>query len=75
MIPFIDASSIFSYLFQKGSGLIPRSKGGKSSPTSRALHILEEKYARGEIEQQEFQEKKRGLLSRRSGRPAQSKAK
>jgi len=63
MIPFIDASSIFSDLFQKNSGLIAHSKGGKISPTSRALHILEEKYARGEIEQQEFQEKKRDLLS------------
>lgn len=37
--------------------------GGKSTPTSRALHILEERYARGEIEKQEFQEKKKDLLS------------
>jgi len=37
--------------------------GAKSSPTSRALHILEERYARGEIEKQEFQEKKKDLLS------------
>ncbi|MFO7783873.1 MAG: SHOCT domain-containing protein [Desulfatiglandales bacterium] len=36
--------------------------GGRSSSTSRALHILEERYARGEIEKQEFQEKKKDLL-------------
>ena len=36
---------------------------GKSTPTSRALHILEERYARGEIEKQEFHEKKKDLLS------------
>jgi putative membrane protein len=37
--------------------------GGRSSSTSNALHILEERYARGEIDKQEFQEKKKDLLS------------
>jgi len=35
---------------------------GRSS-SSKAIHILEERYARGEIEKQEFEEKKRDLLS------------
>jgi putative membrane protein len=36
---------------------------GKSTPTSRALHILEERYARGEIDKQEFLDKKKDLIS------------
>lgn len=36
---------------------------GKTTPTSKALHILEERYARGEIDKQEFQDKKKDLIS------------
>ena len=37
--------------------LLDQSKGGKS-----ALQILQERYARGEIDKAEFEERKRGLV-------------
>jgi putative membrane protein len=45
--------------------LIQSSKGesGRVSSSSRALEILKERYARGEIERKEFEEKKQDLLS------------
>lgn len=35
--------------------------GGRSSGESKALDILKERYARGEIDEQEFQKRKRDL--------------
>lgn len=35
--------------------------GGRSSGDSKALDILKERYARGEIDEQEFQKRKRDL--------------
>ena len=35
---------------------------GRGEPSSRALEILKERYARGEINKQEFEEKKKDLL-------------
>ncbi len=46
--------------------LVQNTRGGPSSPrteSSRALEILKERYARGEIDKQEFEEKKRDLSS------------
>lgn len=36
--------------------------GGRSGAGSRALEILKERYARGEIDDQEYQKRKRDLI-------------
>lgn len=45
--------------------LSARSSGatGENGPASSALRILEERYARGEIDQDEFEERRRNLRS------------
>ncbi len=46
--------------------LVQNTKGGSqagSGGPSRALDVLRERYARGEIDKQEFEEKKKDLLS------------
>ncbi len=40
---------------------------GQSAPRSDALAILEERYARGEIDDEEFEERRRSLNSRPPG--------
>jgi putative membrane protein len=41
-----------------------RAAGGSVNTGSRAMHILEERFARGEIDQEEFDQRKRTLESR-----------
>lgn len=41
--------------------LVGSGSGGRGSPEQRALEILAERYARGEIDKKEFEEKKRDL--------------
>lgn len=43
--------------------LIARSRSGADGDRSQALHILEERYARGDIDHEEFNERKRTLTS------------
>lgn len=38
-------------------------RGGPASPTSSALQILEERFARGEIDRDELEERRRALRS------------
>lgn len=50
--------------------MMDRSQGsgrGWGDPTYSALQVLNERYARGEIQKQEYEEKKAAILS--SGRP------
>ncbi len=50
---------LIKWLAQSTKG---HSSPGLTNPSSRALDILKERYARGEINKQEFEEKKRDLL-------------
>ena len=43
--------------------LMPQSPGDKSSRGKTALEILQERYARGEIERDEYEQKKQDLRS------------
>lgn len=41
-----------------------RAGGGSANTGSRAIHILEERFARGEIDQEEFDQRRRALEDR-----------
>lgn len=61
-------SLLFLALIAVGVVLVVRSfsRGGQGPPRdgSRALDILDERFARGEIDQQEYEERRRTLTSR-----------
>lgn len=47
----------------RGDGGLGSAGLGRGRPRSNALSILEERYARGEIDSEEFEERRRNLLS------------
>lgn len=54
---------IVKWLFRSGSRPGADDQGGRAGRGDRALAILRERYARGEIDKQEFEERKRDLAS------------
>ena len=42
---------------------VQQNRSGESSSDSNALEVLKKRYARGEIDRQEFEQKKKDLLS------------
>ena len=56
---FRSAVGIFALVKWMGSS---SDTGGRGGDGSRALNILKERYARGEIDDQEFQKRKHDLI-------------
>tara|TARA_B100000427_G_scaffold325156_2_gene331537 strand:+ start:512 stop:853 length:342 start_codon:yes stop_codon:yes gene_type:complete len=57
MAAFLIAVIVIVVLLTRGSG----ADGGRSSDASSALDILNERYARGEIDSAEYQERKKAI--------------
>ena len=60
MMLLVFAAVLFAVLAAV-RGLGGSSQRGESSPSGKALAILEERFARGEIDREEFEERKRVL--------------
>jgi putative membrane protein len=56
LLVVVAGVALIRYLWRHGSG-----GGGPAASAGSALRILEERYARGEIDREEFQQRKRDL--------------
>ena len=64
IIPLILVVVGIKYLMSDGGSGRGHSGGGDQSPQSRALAVLEERYARGEIGRDEFLQKRDDILGK-----------
>jgi len=59
----IGCVAFFFFGHRSGGGHMHRGDRSWGDPTSSALQILNERFAKGEIQKQEYQEKKTAILS------------
>ncbi|MGH2789287.1 MAG: c-type cytochrome [Actinomycetota bacterium] len=62
-VPWVLVGVLTIALIGTSLALIVRSRAGGDGRRSRALDILEERYARGDIDHEEFEERRRALTS------------